>query len=208
MWLSIRYLLQGTWKKGIENCNQAIEIARPLGETLPIINGLTWLGSSLFMNGNRDEGLLKMQESIEVLENSKIYLLYSAHYSHLAYCYAKAEMMEMAGELASKGLEWTPKGMKGWECLAYYAQALAEAKNNQSNTQIVDKTIEKGLRLCQERGQLPYLAQGYFEYARILFNRKDQQKAKSYLNQAIGMFTEMKMTWWLKHCKELEKSVS
>ena len=118
-----------------------------------------------------------------------------------------AEMMEEAKDTANKGLKWAPKGMKGLECLAHYAQALAEAKNNQSNTQIVDETIEKGLRLCQERGQLPYLAQGYFEYARILFNRKDQQKAKSYLNHAIGMFIEMKMTWWLKHCKELEKSV-
>ena len=159
------------------------------------------------MNGNRDEGLLKMQESIEVLENSKIYLLYSAHYSHLAYYYAKAEMMEMAGELASKGLEWTPKGMKGWECLAYYAQALAEAKKNQANPKLVNKTIEKGLRLCQERGQRPYLAQGYFEYAKILFNRKDQQKGKNYLNQAIEMFTEMKMTWWLEQTRELEKSL-
>jgi len=71
----------------------------------------------------------------------------------------------------------------------------------------VDETIEKGFRLCQERGQRPYLAQGYFEYAQILFNRKDQQKGKNYLNQAIGMFTEMKMTWWLEHCRALEKSV-
>jgi len=207
MWLSIGYLLQGTWIKVIENCNQAIEIARPLGENLPIINGLSWLGGGLFMKGNRDEGLLKMQEGIKVMENTKIYLLYSAHYCHIAYCYAKAEMMEEAMDTANNGLEWAQKGMKGLECLAYYALALVEAQKKQSNPQLVDETIEKGLRLCQERGQRPYLAQGYFEYAQILFNRKDQQKAKNYLNQAIKLFSEMNMSSWLEQARELEKRV-
>jgi len=113
-------------------------------------------------------------------------------------------IIKSAREAANKGLEWIPKGMKGFDNLAYYALALAEAQNNQSSPQLVDQTIEKGLLLCQERGQRPYLAQGYFEYAQILFNRKDQQKAKSYLNQAIEMFSEMKMTWWLEHTRKLE----
>ena len=207
MWLSFGYLFRGNWKKCIEACNQAIAIARPLGETLPIINGLTWLGYSLFMNGRREEGLLKMQEGVEVMETSKIYLLFPVNYPHLAYCYAKAEMMEEAREAANKGLEWTPKGMKGFESLAYYALALAEAQKTPSDPQLVDETIEKGLRLGQELGQRPYLAQGYFEYAQILFNRKDQQKAKNYLNQAIEMFSEMNMPWWLEQARELEKSV-
>ena len=116
-------------------------------------------------------------------------------------------MMEEAREAANKGMEWTPKGMKGWECLAYYALALAEAQKTQSNPQEVDQTLEKGFRLCQERGQRPFLAQGYFEYAQILFNRKDQEKAKDFLNKAIELFSEMNMPWWLEQARELEKSV-
>lgn len=160
------------------------------------------------MKGNREEGLLKIQEAVDAIEKSKIYLLFSIHYCLLSYCYAKAEMMEEAREAANKGLEWAPKGMKGWECLAYYALAMAEAQKTQSNPQEVDQTLEKGFRLCQERGQRPYLAQGYFEYAKILFNRKDQQKAKYFLSQAIEMFSKMNMPWWLEQARELEKSVS
>lgn len=208
MWLGVGFFLEGTWEKSIEACNQAIAIAIPIGQTLPIINGLGWVGGSLFMKGNREEGLLKIQEAVDAIEKSKIYLLFSIHYCLLSYCYAKAEMMEEAREAANKGLEWAPKGMKGWECLAYYALAMAEAQKTQSNPQEVDQTLEKGFRLCQERGQRPYLAQGYFEYAKILFNRKDQQKAKYFLSQAIEMFSKMNMPWWLEQARELEKSVS
>jgi len=204
MWLGVGFFFQGTWKKCIDACNQAIAIAHPLG----IINGLIWLGGSLFMNGRKEEGLLKMQEGIEMMEKSKIYVLFSMHYYHLAYCYAKAEMREKAKEAANKGLEWIPKGMKGFDSLGYYALAIVEAQNNQSNHQLVDETIVKGFSLCKEREQHPYLAQGYLEYAQILFNRKDQQKAKNYLNQAIEMFSEMKMSWWLEQARELEKNVS
>ena len=121
MWLAVGFFFQGTWEKCIDACNQAIAIAHPLGETLPIINCLIWLGASHFMNGRRKEGLLKMQEGIEMMEKSKIYVLFSMHYYHLAYCYAKAEMIEKATETANKGQEWAPKGMKGFDIIGNYA---------------------------------------------------------------------------------------
>ncbi len=68
--------------------------------------------------------------------------------------------------------------------------------------------MEKGLRLCRERRQRPYLAQGYFEYAHILLKRKDKKQSKNYLNDEIKIFTEMKMIWWLEQAKDLEKSLS
>lgn len=206
-WLGLCYFFQGTWEKCIEAYSQAIEIARPIGDHVAIINSLPWLGSSLFMSGNKEEGLLKMQEGIEMMERGKIYLLYPALYPNLGYCYAKATMMKKAKAAANKGLEWSTKGMKGFECLAYYTLSIAESQNNDSNTQLVDETIEKGLDSCRVRGQLPYLARGYFEYAQILFNRKDQQKAKNFLSKAIELFSEMNMPWWLEQAREFEKSV-
>ena len=208
MWLSIGYLFQGVWKKSIEVCNQSIRIARTIGEVTPIINGLVWLGYNLFMNGSREKGMQKIQKGIKMMEDIKIFLLYSMNYSFQAFCYAKAGKMEEAKVTANKSLEWSQKGMKGFDSLAYYVLAMTEAQKTRSNPQQVDKTMKKGLRLCKKRGQRLWLTMGFFEYAKILSHRGDQQKAQEYLNQAIVMFAEMKMPWWLEQAREFEKSLS
>ena len=173
----------------------------------PIINGLVWLGYKLFMNESHEEGLLKMQEGIEIMEDSEIYLLYSMNYSYQAYCYAKAGKMEEAKVTANKSLEWSQKGMKGLDSLAYYVLAMTEAQITPSQPRQVDQTIKKGLRFAQKRGQRLFYALGCFEYAQILTHRGDQKKAQEYLDQAIEMFTEMKIIWWLGQARELEKSL-
>ncbi len=208
MWLSIGYLFQGAWEKSIEVCNQSIRIARTIGEVTPIINGLVWLGYNLFMNGSREKGMQKIQKGIKMMEDIKIFLLYSMNYSFQAFCYAKAGKMEEAKVTANKSLEWSQKGMKGFDSLAYYVLAMTEAQKTRSNPQQVDKTMKKGLRLCKKRGQRLWLTMGFFEYAKILSHRGDQQKAQEYLNQAIVMFAEMKMPWWLEQAREFEKSLS
>ncbi|MEE8480512.1 MAG: adenylate/guanylate cyclase domain-containing protein, partial [Desulfobacterales bacterium] len=86
MWLSIGYLFQGAWEKSIEACNQSIKIARTIGDVTPIINGLVWFGYNLFMNGKREKGMIKIQKGIKMMEDIKIYLLYSMNYSFQAYC--------------------------------------------------------------------------------------------------------------------------
>ncbi len=207
MWVGISYLFQGIWEKGTEACNQAIKIAGQIGDVTPIINGLVWLGYKLFMNESHEEGLLKMQEGIEIMEDSEIYLLYSMNYSYQAYCYAKAGKMEEAKVTANKSLEWSQKGMKGLDSLAYYVLAMTEAQITPSQPRQVDQTIKKGLRFAQKRGQRLFYALGCFEYAQILTHRGDQEKAQEYLNQAIEMFTEMKIIWWLGQARELEKSL-
>jgi tetratricopeptide (TPR) repeat protein len=152
--------------------------------------------------------MLKIKKGIKMMEDIKIFLLYSMNYSFQAFCYAKAGKMEEAKVTANKSLEWSQKGMKGFDSLAYYVLAMTEAQKTRSNPQQVDKTMKKGLRLCKKRGQRLWLTMGFFEYAKILSHRGDQQKAQEYLNQAIVMFTEMKMPWWLEQAREFEKSLS
>ena len=143
----------------------------------------------------------------QMMEDIKIYLLYSMNYSLQAFCYAKAGKMEEAKVTANKSLEWSQKGMKGFDSLAYYVLAMTEAQKTPANLQQIDHTMKKGLRLCKKRGQRLWLTLGYFEYAQILSHTGDRQKAQEYLNQAIVMFTEMKMPWWLEQARDLETSL-
>jgi tetratricopeptide (TPR) repeat protein len=113
--------------------------------------------------------------------------------------------LEEAMDMAKKCLEWTAKSWKGWDCLAYFSLAIAEAQKKDADHNAVDQWMEKGLHLCRLRGQAPYLAQGYFEYAKILFDRGDLPRAQRYLKQAIELFREMKMSWRWEQAIALDK---
>jgi tetratricopeptide (TPR) repeat protein len=167
--------------------------------------GLLGSGYSLFMNGRREEGLLQMHEGFEMVKTNQFYLYYPIFYSLLAHCFVREGKLEEAIDMAKKCLEWSPKAWKGWESLAYFDLAMAEAPKKHADPKKVDQTMEKGLSLCRERGQGLHLAQGYFEYANILFDRGDLYKAQNYLEQAIALFSEMNMPWWLEQARELEK---
>lgn len=65
----------------------------------------------------------------------------------------------------------------------------------------------EGLRLAEERGELPDLALTHFRYAELLQQKGDQAEAREQLDQAIALFREMDMPWWLEQAEELrEKS--
>ena len=201
--LGFSYLIQGNWKKAVDALEKCIKIARPLGDIALFSGGLLLSGYGLFMKGKRKEGLLTFMEGFEMIKARQVYLYYSKSFGWLAQVFAKSERMEEAIDTAKNGLEWATKGWKGWEHLSYYALAQAEAQNTSSNPREVDQWMEKGLSLCLERGQMPFLAQGYFEYAKILFGRGDMKKAQEYLEQAGELFAEMKMTWWMKQAQDL-----
>lgn len=113
------------------------------------------------------------------------------------------ERHEQIVEGAQKCFEWAEKGWKGYEPLAYYA--LAQAQQHSIDSQKVDQTIEQGFHLCRERGQRPFLAQGFYQYAKILLARRENRKAQTYLNQAIELFSEMNMLWWLEQARALKQ---
>ena len=207
VWLGSAYMAQGNWAKAIEASNKTIEIAEPLGDWVLIITGSTLLGYCLFMNGSRDEGLLIMEQNVKIMEASKIYLLYPLLYGALTYCCAQSKSTEKSKDLANKCLEWSPRGWKGWECFAYYALALNEEESGASDQQ-VEETIGNGLKICEERGQRPYLAQGYFINALILLKRRNKKESVKSLNKATEIFNELKMIWWLEQAKGMEKTLA
>ena len=71
--------------------------------------------------------------------------------------------------------------------------------------QQVDQTVNKGISLSLDQRQHSFLSQGYFEYAKILFERGDQENAEDYLRQATKLFLEMKTAWELDQAKSLEE---
>ncbi len=63
----------------------------------------------------------------------------------------------------------------------------------------------EGLRLAEERGELPDLALTHFRYAEILHSRGHLKQSRENLDQAFEFFLDMEMTWWLEQAEELRE---
>ena len=175
-----------------------------VGNPLSVSGGSALIGYARFMLGERNQGLKTLQKGIEVGEAVGFVTSHPINCGLLAFCYSQVGMMKEAMDMANKSLKST-SGAMGYEIFAYNALAIARAQENPSDSQQVDQTMEKGLRLCEERGQRPWLSWGYYHYAQILFDRGDHKKSQEYLNQAIELFTEMQMPWWLDQAQALEE---
>ncbi len=207
-WTGVGHLARGNWEKSIEACIESIRIAHPVGDLVPLVNAFVWLGHSLFMTGLRTEGLLKIQEGIQIMESSSLRILFPLHYSYLAYGYATAEMTEEALEAANKSVHSIENGMKGFEGMNFFAFAIAESQKPSPDSRQVDRNFEDGINICRKRGQRPFMAQGLYDYARILSERGDTEKAGECLDKANELFSEMKMSWWLEKVLELKVTLS
>jgi len=207
MWLGCSHCLQGNWEEGIEASIQTNIIAQPLGDIIPFIVGTGFGGYAMCMHGDQ-QGLISLEKSASMIEKNQFFLLYPIIYGSLAYCYARANKSEDAIEAAQKCLEWSVKGWKGWDVLAYYALGIAETLKKTPDPAKADAAFLAGASLCKERGQNPNLAQGYLEYANTLYTLQNKDKSRHYVNLAIQLFTSMKMTWWLEQALELSRRLS
>lgn len=202
-YLGAAYCWQSNWAKGIEICGQAIEMADPLGEMVISSLARNFIGHALCMQGKAEQGMAMLNQSIEMMESNKIHLLCPLFYGLAASAHAHQGHYDKAKKRADQALEWVSKSMQGYEGIAFFTLAQVDSQSKPPGDQAAIRWIEKGLACCEERGQRPFLAQGYYFQAIILAEQGEQEKALSCRDRATQLFEQMQMTWWLNEAKTL-----
>ena len=128
-------------------------------------------------------------------------------YGWLADANALADRKEEAEFCAGKSFDLAKIGEPWGEVVAYRALAIAAVKEKPTDWNRVDAHMGESLRLAEKRNARPDLAVGCFRYAEMLCDKGDIKQAKDYLNQAVDLFTEMNMTWWIGQTKELREKL-
>lgn len=188
---------QGNWENGIVAYRMSIEIAEPLGEVLITSIANNFIGLALCMLKKFEQGLKILDQNIALMETHNLYLLSPLFYGVTAYAQARAGHWETVSLLANRCLEWAPKSMKGYESFAHFALAL-EAARNTPNSPLAEQHLDSGIRLCRERGQWPYVAEGLLLQTKLFRRAGKTLQAKEKRDEACQIFAERGMIWWLE----------
>jgi class 3 adenylate cyclase len=83
------------------------------------------------------------------------------------------------------------------------AQSLMAAHQAPCDWEAAEVYAEKALKLAEKLELRSDLAIVHFDYAKLLAEKGDIERAKAQLQFATDLFTEMGMTWWMEQAKKL-----
>ena len=165
----------------------------------PILVSVTtgFSGYALTMLGHAERGLTMIEAGIEGIEEAGSTVTLTYMYGLLAEMLALAESKERCLRTAHKGLSLMRTGERYGESTLHRALAMGHALEP-SDWHSVEKHMEICLRLCRERKEHPTEAVALFRFAEILHRRGINALANDRLNNAIALFADMQMAWWLE----------
>ncbi|MFT7533054.1 MAG: tetratricopeptide (TPR) repeat protein [Gammaproteobacteria bacterium] len=195
--------IQGNWQKSIEFCDQAIRLSvSQISNTLIKAGSLLIKGDCLFMLGEVDEGLELMQEGVQIMESIGSSLAMSYFYAWYAEKMSKVGRLQESEELVKKSLELDRFGERWGTPLAY--RALASIYLQTDDFPKASSALAQSIQTAIDRGARPDLAIARYHNAQLFLKREDILQAQEQLTQAIELFREMGMTWWLDLARQLE----
>ena len=86
-----------------------------------------------------------------------------------------------------------------------FAQALMAAHQAPHDWPAAEAHADAALKLAEKLERRPDLAVGHLDYAKLLAEKGDVERAQEQLQFATNLFTDMEMSWWLEQAEELEK---
>jgi len=102
-------------------------------------------------------------------------------------------------ELLLDGFERAKTGRVNCEL----AQALMAAHQTPPDWEATEVHADAALKLAEKLELKPDMAVGHLDYARLLAEKGDVDRAKEQLQFATNLFIEMEMSWWLEQAEEL-----
>jgi predicted ATPase len=203
IYLECLNILRGSWNQALKHGARAVEISKQIEN--PVIEGMgCWLmGCATFYEGDQQKGIDMIRAGIEKIEATASSFTFGLAFGWLAEANALKGRKEMAELCARKSIDLAKIGERWGEVRAYSALAIAAAKEEQADWNTVDANMRESIRLAEERGSRPDQAISCFRYAELLRDKGDLEQARDFLTQAIDLFTEMNMTWWLEQAKKL-----
>jgi len=199
---------RGEWPQAIKDYEKGIRIAEKAEDLFRLYLVKSWKGRALSMIGDPDQGRKMLQESLVLAEKigTKFWLAWQK--TALAACLLKLGELEKGSKLCKEaiilGEETNDKYV-----IAYANRTFAEIFSclEPSNPQKADKAILKAIEIQQDIDVKPELARSYVSYAFFLTEMGEKEKAKKYLDKAIGMFKHMGMNWDLSQTDKLHRNL-
>ncbi len=200
-------LFRGLWKESLKVGEQSVSISRQIENPVLEGMGVYFMGFAIFHEEDRQRGIDRAREGIEKIEAAGSSFSLGFAFGWLAEALALMGHKEEAKVCANKVFDLVKLGERWGEFSAYRALAIAAAKKKPTDWNKVDAHMGESLRLAEKAGARPEQAVGCFRYAELFRDKGNLKQAKDYLNQAVDLFEEMNMNWWIGQTKELREKL-
>jgi tetratricopeptide (TPR) repeat protein len=197
-------LTRGDWRLAIAMCDEAVELTRQIEDPWPGAWATAITGYASFMSGDKDGGLALALQAVRQVEALGALLGISVGFSWLAEMLCLAGRPDEAMAYAEQALAHMRLGSIGAvESRVYRARAMSGARRSPIEWESVDSDMEKSLTSARTLGYQPDLAVSHFRYAELFHTNGNFEEARQQLDQAVQLFIEMDMPWWIEEAAKL-----
>jgi tetratricopeptide (TPR) repeat protein len=199
---------RGEWTQAIKDYDKGIRIAEKAEDLFRLYLVKSWKGRALAMIGEPDRGRELLEESLALAEQIGTNFWLAWQKNALASCFFSLGDLETGSILCQEAIRLGEETNDKY-VIAYANRTFAEILSHleDSNPKKADNAILKAIEIQQEINVKPELARSYVSYAIFLAEMGEKEKAKTYLDKAIGMFQHMGMNWDLDKADQIHRNL-
>jgi hypothetical protein len=198
---------RGSWEQGEKELVGMIEQARRYEYPVQLAEGTALLGLATYRQGLTKKGLAQIVEGVGILEPVGSHSLMP----HLPLWYGRLAQLNAEHGRWTEAEAYLDKCMEldfEWNMGRVYcelAQALIAAHQAPADWEAAEAHAETALMLAKQLDLRPDLAVGHLEYAKLLSEKGDVERAREQQQFATTLFRDMEMLWWLEQTEEMGK---
>jgi tetratricopeptide (TPR) repeat protein len=200
---------QGNWREGLEHSSRAQAVAQRTGD--PITEGFAKgsMGYFMVMLGDRTQGLRRLHEGIEQIESTGSRILLTNYYALLSECYTIVGPVAEALRFGKQALDNANQTGAHWGVqIAHRTLALAAILQDPPDWDEAERAARESLRFSMANLLRPEVARAHACIAEVLAKKGDRERAREHLAEALRLFTELEMPWWLEQTRRLAAALA
>ncbi len=204
LWMrSVVWALRGEWDYALADANQSAQLAAEIGNTFIAAYATSAKGFYLFMSGDPEAGKTLMLAGLSRATeggSQGMPIIIAWHAEAMA---MRVPMADARAIIANASDSAERNGLYVGRPTLDRARAIVAARETPPDWDKVDAHMQAAIQFTLERGARPDLAITHYRYAELLAKKGDLDQAREQLDQAIDLFREMEMTWWLEQAERL-----
>lgn len=187
-------------EEGFSYIEEAISIAKHIGDNKGLAHAQGILGAILLRKGKIENAIIKLREAISLNEKAGIFYIQPYFYTFLALALLKNSENQEAYLIASQAVELSEEKNYFFWGLSLDVKAQIEAE--MGDWEAAKLNFEKAIKIHRDSGGNQGVAETQLHYAKLLLNRGEKSIASKLLSEAINTFNSLGVNYSKKEAEE------
>jgi class 3 adenylate cyclase/tetratricopeptide (TPR) repeat protein len=203
---AVVYEQKGDWERVVESARAGLEIARRIGDLFRVYVLTAIMGYGQVRLGDARTGIGSIEEGVHLAEQLGTTYLLSWAVCWLSDAHLSQGNVDQALAAAGRARGLMPQGSDAYgESRAARCYGDALFRKDPARLAEAQLHIEAAIRLQLDKGMRPQAAITMVSNARLLRARGEDERARTLLDRAAGLFEQMDMAWHRRYVEEIRR---